>query len=297
MHRHLVNVLVFCTLIAFAAVSHGETARKAAQPKLPPLTILSIIPAQGEPGMMVTLNGTGFTDATAAFLGSRELPAAVTGARILTFEIPDLPSGIYALYLKREDGSTSRPFNFMVQPLRPVVSGLAPDNVAACAAGREREVIVTGGNFLPGARVLFDGAAIGTRYISTGAVSFVTPQLPGGLHQIQVKNPADAVSGTVALFIDSKPEILSAAIGTDNVSYYDLVISGRNFQQSSTLVADGIRIPAGNTIAGEREQMVYMGCNQIIYQRHPYDPTPKEIRLQVINPTGEESSIYSISAP
>jgi hypothetical protein len=81
------------------------------------------------------------------------------------------------------------------------------------------------------------------------------------------------------------------------VSYYELIITGKNFQQSSALVADGNRIGTGKPAVGERDQIVYLGCSQIVYQRHPYDPTPKDIRLQVVNQNGEESNIFSMSAP
>lgn len=304
MHRHpitvltvFVSVLMLSALLAVSAVAQGVPARRAPQAKLPPLSVISIIPAHGEPGMTVTLNGSGFTAGTTAFLGSRELPTAVVGGRVLTLELPDLPAGAYALYLKREDGSTSKPYNFILQPQKPVASALSPDTVSACAAGREREVVLSGANFVNGTRVLLDGAAISARFISPAALSFLTPQLSPGLHQVQVKNPSEAVSGTLALFLDSKPEINRVAVGSEFVSYYELIVTGKNFQQSSTLVADGNRIGTGKPAVGDRDQLVYLGCNQLVYQRHPYDPTPKDIRLQVVNPNGEESSIFTISAP
>lgn len=264
---------------------------------LPALSVVSIIPAQGEPGMTVTMNGTGFTPATRVFLGTRELPVTVLGSRMLTTELPDLPNGVYALYLRREDGTTSRAYNFMLQPQKPIASALSPDTVTTCATGTEREVVLTGANFLQGSQVLFDGAALTTRFISPAQLSFVAPRLTSGLHQIQVKNPSNATSGTLALFLDSKPEITNAAIGVEAVSHYELVVMGRNFQQSSVLVADGKRILTEQRIAGEREQLVFVNCNQLIYLRNPYDPTPKDIRLQVVNQNGEESSVFTISAP
>lgn len=282
--------------MAVTAFAQGEPARKT-EAKLPPLTILSIIPAQAEPGMTVTLNGTGFTPATTAYLGSTPIPTAEAGGKIVTFDIPDLQPGAYALYLRREDGATSRPFNFVVQPQKPVATGISPETVTACSSGRDREVVISGAHFDPAARVLFDGAAIGTRVISPNAVSFLAPQVAGGLHQVQVKNPSDAVSGTLAFFIDTRPEIQSVAVGSEYVSYYELVVTGRNFLTNSTLVVDGNRLRTGLNAALEREQLIYLGCNKIVYQRHPYDPTPKEIRLQVVNPTGDESAIFSISAP
>ena len=56
--------------------NHNSRHRR---PKLPPLNILSIIPAQGEPGITVTLYGSGFSEKTTVFLGNMELPAKVVG--------------------------------------------------------------------------------------------------------------------------------------------------------------------------------------------------------------------------
>jgi hypothetical protein len=295
-YRHLISALILSALLVVSVSAQPLRAPKPPEPKAP-LSVLSIIPAQGEPGMTVTLNGSGFTGATAAFLGSQQLPTTVLGGKILTLVLPDLPPGVYALYLKREDGATSRPYNFMLQPLKPVASALSPDTVSTCAAGREREVVLSGGNFQPGSKILVDGAAVATRFISPTALAFSAPQLGSGLHQVQVQNPSEAFSGNLALIMDSKPEIFNVSVGGEYVSYYELVVTGKNFQQSSTLVVDGNRLGTGKQVASEREQLVYLGCKQLVYQRHPYDPTPKDVKLQVVNQNGEESGIFSISAP
>jgi hypothetical protein len=300
--RTLTTTFLVCILFACAALSYGQspagtTTRKAAEPKASPLSVLSIIPAQGEPGMAVTLNGTGFTPGTVALLGSNELPTSVVGGRLLTVVLPDLQPGVYALYLRREDGAISRAYNFMLQPVKPLASSLTPDTVSSCAAGRDREVVLSGANFHNGTKILLDGAAIGTRFISASALSFIAPQLAPGLHQVQVLSPPEALSGTLALFLDSRPEILGVVVGNEYVSYYELIINGRNFQQTSTLVADGVRVGTRSPAVGDRDQLVYLGCNQILYQRHPYDPTPKNMKLQVVNQNGEESNLFSISAP
>jgi hypothetical protein len=301
-YRTLMSALMVFVLLAAAPLSQAasptaQPPRKGSDPKLPPLSVLSIIPAQGEPGITVTLNGTGFTPNTVALLGINELPTTVVGGKLLTVVLPEQPPGVYALYLKREDGATSRAYNFMLQPLKPVAASLAPDTVSSCASGKDREVVLSGANFQPGTRVLLDGAAVGTRVISGSALAFQAPQLAPGLHQVQVLNPPEALSGTLALFLDSRPEIFGVAVGREYVSYYELVITGKNFQQTSTLVADGVRVGSRSPAVGDRDQLVYQGCNQILYQRHPYDPTPKDMKLQVINQNGEESSLFSISAP
>lgn len=283
--------------LALGSITAYAAEERSAPARLPSLTVLSIIPAQGEPGMTVTLNGGGFTEKTTAFLGATEVKSTPLGDKAFSLLIPDLPPGVYALYLKREDGVNSRPYNFAVQPLHPSVTTLTPDHIDACSAGREREVTVNGSNFRKGAQVVLDGGGIGTRFISTEAVAFVTPQLPPGLHQVLVKNASGASSEPLALIVDSKPEIATVAIGGNFVSYYEMVVTGRNFQQGSTLVVNGNRVGTGQPAVGDRDNLVFVGCSQIIYQRHPYDMAPKELRMQIVNPNGEESGVVLITAP
>ena len=275
-----------------------QQTAKPSEEQSAPLNILSIIPAQGEPGMSVTLNGTGFTDKTTAFLGSSGVPTRVLDPKLLSFDIPELPPGLYALFLKREDGVASKAYNFTLLAQKPVAVALSPDTVYNCSAGKAREVVVSGRNFQEGALLLLDGAVIRSRYLSREAIAFtVPPQIPGGLHQVQVKNPTDAVSGAVALFINNKPEIRSVSQGEDFVNYYELIIEGQNFLQGSTLVVDGARLNSGTGPVGERERIIYIDCNRLIYQRHPYDSTQKSFRVQVTNPNGEESPVVTVNAP
>ncbi|GFO66254.1 IPT/TIG domain-containing protein [Geomonas paludis] len=297
MIRNLTITVLLLLICAVAAPAQQTPPPPAEAGRQAQLSVLSILPAQGEPGTTVTLNGTGFTPATTVVLGSRELPAQVVGGRIMTFELPELPPGAYALTLKRDDGATTRPFNFVLQAQKPVASSLIPDTVTSCATGREREVLVNGANFRTGTRILLDGAVVTTRFISPVMLAFTAPTLAAGVHQVQVKNPTDTSSTVLALFIDAKPEIASVSVGREFVNYYELIVTGRNFHQNSMLVVDGKRLATGKQLVGEREQLVYGGCNQLTYLRFPYDPTPKEITLQVVNQNGEESGLFTISAP
>jgi hypothetical protein len=280
--------------------------------KAPPVTILSIIPAQGEPGMTVTLYGNGFSEKTSVFLANTELSAALVGPQQITFDIPKLDPGLYALFLRRDDGTTSRAYNFSILPQKPVVTSLSPDSVYSCAAGRDREVTVSGWNFKEGSLVMFDGAAVRSRFSSPESLSFMVPPIAGGLHQVQVKNSEDAVSGVLGLLIDARPEITSVSKGEEYVNFYNLVIEGRNFQQNSALVVmeersleespsqltlDVKRINSGSSSATEREQTVFINCNRLVYRRYPYSNFPKNLRIQVVNTDGGESSVVSVGAP
>lgn len=318
--RRLMILIPFLVLLAtqlsFGSEPLPRQKSKATPPAATaaePVNILSIIPAQGEPGMTVTLYGTGFSQKTVVFLGSIELPAKVAGPKQISFDIPKLDPGLYALFLKREDGATSKPYNFTLLPLKPVAISVTPDTVNACATGHDREVTIAGRNFQEGSQVLFDGAAIRARFSSPESISFTTPQVAGGLHQVQVRNPEGIATVVLGLAVDARPEITGVSRGDEYVNYYDLIIDGKNFQQNSALIVseertieetptqlafDVKRLTASSGSTTEREQLLFINCNRVIYQRHPYSTIPKNLKLQVVNPSGEgESSVVSVNAP
>lgn len=260
--------------------------------------ILSIIPAQGEPGSKVTIFGSGFGDKISAFLGSVEIPAKVSEGKQLEFTIPALEPGLYALYLKRGDGVTGRAYNFTVVPLRPVLGELSPDHINSCAQGKEREITALGQNFAQSTLLLFDGAIIKSRLISSEAMAFALPQVGGGLHQVMVKNGPENASMTVGITIETRPEISQVRVGNEFVNYYELIIEGTNFQQNSSIYVDGQRIGGrGGAEVSEREKLIYVDCTKLIYQRYPYSPANKDFRIQVINPGGEGSQVVNVTAP
>lgn len=264
----------------------------------PPPAILSIIPAQAEPGERVLIFGSAFGDTVSAFLGSVEIPSRVIEGRQLEFIVPALKPGLYALYLKRGDGVTGRTYNFTVLPLRPVLDELSPDRVSSCAQGREREITALGRNFNEGSLLLFDGAVIRSRFISPEAIGFTLPQVAGGLHQVMVRNSPENVSVAVGVTIETKPEISQVTVGRENVNSYELIIEGKNFQQNSSLYVEGQRIGGrGGAEASERERLVFVDCTRLIYQRYPYSPVNKDFRIQVVNPGGEASQIVNVTAP
>ena len=264
-----------------------------------PVTILSIIPAQAEPGAKIVLSGTGFGANAAVFLGSAEIAVRASDAKTIEFIVPpQLEAGIYALYLKRSDGTIGRSYNFTVLPLRPVLTSLNPAQISFCAAGKEREVSANGSNFGESSLLFFDGAALNSTLISPESLSFVVPPVPGGLHQVLVKNSPENGSASLALVVETKPEIGQVTVGTEYVNYYELIITGRNFSQNSSVYVDGIQIGGrGGQDLTDREKLLYVDCTKMIYQRHPYSSVKKDFRLQIINSGGEGSQVITVSAP
>lgn len=293
----LLLIIALIPVFSFAQKPGPQKGASPASEAPESIAILSIIPAQGEPGRTVTLYGTGFTDRTAAFLGNFEVPTRVMGPRQLTFDIPNIPAGLYALFLRRPDGSASKIYNFSILPAKPAIVSITPDRVYACSTGRDREVTIIGRNFVPGSQVLFDGAAIRGTLNSSESISFLVPQVQGGLHQVQVKNPEDTTSTIYGVFIDAKPEIDNVTQGAELVNAYELIITGKNFQPGGTLLVDGRRIPVGAPNVLDRDNAVYVDCTRIIYNRYPYDPVVKTFQIQLVNPNNEVSNPIQVSGP
>jgi hypothetical protein len=243
--------------------------------------------------------GSGFGSQASAYLGSVEITSKVTDGKQLEFTIPQqLEPGIYALYLKRSDGAVSRPYNFSVTPVRPVLEGVQPEQVGSCAHGKDRDVTVRGQNFSEKSQLLFDGAVLKSTFVSPETLSFSVPQVSGGLHQIVVKNGPDNGTVAIGLIIETKPEISQVATGSEYVNYYELVITGKNFQQNSAIFVDGLRVGGrGGDYGGEREKLIYVDCGKLIYQRHPYSQVNKDFRIMVMNPGNEASQAVSVTAP
>jgi IPT/TIG domain len=259
-----------------------------------PYTILSIIPSQGEPGKRVSLMGAGFSADTLAWLGTTAVLTAVISDRQIEFEVPRVDPGLYALYLKRPDGVISKIYNFPILALKPAIDAITPDTVFGCAPDQERLVTLSGRNFQESSALLFDGGTIRSSYSSPETLSFTVPHnVLGGQHNIQVKNLDDIVSGTVAFYIDMKPVIHAVHQGEERVNSYELILEGHNFQQGSSVVVDGRQI-YNNT---DRDKSRFVNCARIVYERFPYDRSTKSLKIQVVNPNGEESPIVTVSAP
>ncbi len=259
-----------------------------------PYVILSIIPSQGEPGKRVSLMGSGFSADTSAWLGTTTVPTTIINDKQLEFDIPRIEPGLYALYLKRTDGAVSKIYNFPVTAPKPVIDTITPDTVFGCAPDTERTVTLSGKNFQESSSIVFDGGTIRSIFTSPEAVSFTVPHnVLGGQHNIQIKNTNDIVSGTVAFYIDMKPVIHNIYQGEERVNSYDLILEGHNFQQGSSVVVDGRQVYNGI----DRDKIRFVNCTRIIYERFPYDRSPRSMRIQIINPNGEESPIMTISAP
>lgn len=258
------------------------------------LAVFSIVPSQAEPGSPVTLTVSSIPDEMVLLLSGDPIPWRALDERRISFVIPrQTPPGQHSLAVRTADGAT-RSYAFTVAPLKPVAISIDPDRITSCVGEGSREVTVTGRNFGPGSQLLFDGAIIRSRYLAPDSIRFTAPATRGGLHQVAVKNN-ELTTTPLGLSIITAPEITAVTIGADQVNSYELLIDGDNFQQTSALLVNGSRIDTAGTLQGER--LFVVNCTRMIYRRLPYSSTPKELRLQAVNPDGATSQTVIVSAP
>lgn len=287
-------LLTITSLLLAAAPLSAAPSGRGSDTKQTALTVFSIVPSQAEPGGQVTLALSRLQNKLTVTLGGDEVPWQAVDERRISFVVdPKAQPGQYTLSVQAA-GGPAKSYVFTVLPLKPVAVSIEPDRITSCVGDTAREVTVSGRNFSAESQLLFDGAIIRSRVQPPDAIRFTAPVTRGGLHQVAVKN-GELASTPLGLAVITAPEISAVTIGTDHVSSYELLIDGDNFQQTSSLLVDGTRISTAGTLAGER--LVFVDCTRLIYQRRPYSSTPKELRLQVVNPDGEVSQSVLVSAP
>lgn len=290
---------VVCTLVVLVwFLLFGAPAQSAPQPVQSKQTsapvVFSIVPAQAEPGAQVVLAVSSTSNNLKLTLGGDPLPWRVLNDRRIAFDIPpEAAPGQYSLIVTAQDG-VSRSYVFTVLPLKPVAIQIDPDRVTSCTSGSAREVTIHGRNFNGSSQLLFDGAIIRSQVSPPDTIKFTAPSVRDGLHQVAVKN-GDITSTPLGLSIINTPDISSITTGSDHVNSYELIIEGDNFLQTSSLMVDGVRVEGNNN--QQRDRLLYQDCTRMIYERHPYSSTPKELRIQVVNPGGATSRTVLVTAP
>lgn len=265
------------------------------------LEITALSPSTAPPGATITLSGGPFVTGDTVLIADRRLAATVLTPTRLTFILPALASGEYALAV--EHAGRRSPLNFqlrVVQPL-PLISLIRPATLDSCADGGERQITVSGSNFQPDANLLLDNTAIAIDKLAANEIVFTLPAVKPGLHQVQVVNANNQRSLPHGLFLSSTPEITAVQTGDDHVVDYELILQGKNFLFNSQLTVNGVAV--GKTLANispdgsVRETMRYVDCTTLIYTRRPFMREARELSLQVINPGGEQSNVYQLTTP
>lgn len=269
------------------------------------LQVTSVSPSSAAPGERIVVTGGPFPTGIQLRLGEMPvLPDGIERNR-LVFTVPALPSGDYLLQVAEKRGGRPRQiFTLRVTSPLPVITAVSPATVDSCRIQQGTRVSLTG-RFPSGTRILLDGSVIASA--ADGEVSFALPPLKSGLHQIEAVGPDGRRSLSHPLVVDGAPRILGVQEGADNVTSYEVVITGENFLFESALAVNDVPVNPPLTVQGRenippellprKDAVRYVDCNTLVYLRHPYSREPKPVTLQVINPGGEQSRVYQVTIP
>lgn len=283
------------------------------------LEITSLAPNRGTPGTLVAINGGLFSPQTQPFLGEHYVIPRIVNENYMEFTVPYLPPGDYLLTVQDGNRVTDQSFKFEVLSPTPQISGLNPRTLDICTVDSQLQIEINGRNFLSGAVILINSNAVPSRVINSTTLEAQLPEFQeAGIYGVSVRNPDGATSLPHSLLVNNLPEIYNVERGADFVTYYEVIIHGKNFLFNSTLVLheQGSSplgpifqqlsfIPRNNTapegdgktIAPQRDQLIYVDCRTLIYQRHPASFQNKELGLQVFNPNGGNTGLHYVVLP
>lgn len=291
-----ISHILFLHLLLFNlyVVSAAAAPEKQGLLQAGSMIVYSITPAQAEPGAQVFITADGINDETRIFLGGEEVIPVQRDKHKIAFMVPpDFAPGQYVLSI-RGNNRTQRSYTFRIQALKPVIFKVDPNRIFGCRLDDQQEAIIHGRNLTESSQLLFDGSIIPSRYIASNSIGFSIPKAAGGMHQISVKNGQETTT-PLAFTIVMTPIVSSISIGQDRVNSYDLIIEGQNFQQNSVIFADGVRVDSSSITSSGHLSSI--DCTRIIYQRKPFSPDIRNLRIQVVNPNGESSQTVTLLAP
>lgn len=259
------------------------------------LDILSVAPAVASVGQTITLTGGPFPPGSILRLGLFQVTPDLLESTHLSFTLPDLAEGDYALVVTHGGKISPKAVTLKIVEPTPWISSVEPGSLDECSSPEERRISVRGHGFGPGASLQLDGASVPAT-LSGGEFQLTVPPLGPGLHEVRILSAGGKRSESYALTITSQPEIHGVTQGADQVTVYDLIIHGKNFLFSSVLVVDGSLVTTGSKRA-QADHLSYQDCRTLVYHRYPYSRELKQVNLQVVNPGGNQSQIFQASIP
>jgi uncharacterized repeat protein (TIGR01451 family) len=200
--------------------SRSDFMISGAQPRL-----FSIIPAQGLPGSMVTINGENLSSSVRVQFNGTNAQFQVTApTQIQAMVPPNASSGLIAV--SSSAGTGLSPYPFTVIGAAPVINRFEPGT-----GGSGTPVVLTGANFVGATSVRFGGAAAQFAVTSDTQISTAVP-VEAVTGAISVSNAAG--EGRSAGLFYLPPAIQSFQPSQGQVGQ-SVTLSGRNFTAATTV--------------------------------------------------------------
>jgi outer membrane protein assembly factor BamB len=259
----LARVWTTFTLFGFvlAGCGGGNSSSSPPPPSTPPtLTLTTIAPntaVAGSADLIVTANGSGYTTTAVLKWNGTTLATNYVSATSLTATIPaaDLTTpGSFSVTVadpsNSDAGSAVVAFTITDQPA-PTITSLAPSTLMA--GGAAFQLTVTGTNFAPTAKVLWNGTAIPTTFGSaTQLTAQVTAAQIAAVASVAVTVLNDAAAGgasNVSTFVvaSAPPAPSLTSVSPSSIPAYStgtFTLTGKGFTASTEVMINNIVLTA-----------------------------------------------------
>jgi len=266
----------------------------------PALQVSSLQPTTAIPGERVTLGGSDWPHEFQLLLGETAVPYDRISNTAVRFQVPELPAGEYAIGIRSDSGSSRATTRFVLSITSPppLIDMVDPNLTPFCRPGEQTEVVIYGQHFSSGASLLLDESSLPVKERESGSITVVLPQIPAGLHRLQVVNPDGQKSLATTIEVADQPRIDQLQVGSDDqVVSYQIRIVGANFTPQSKLLVNGAAVINRPGLLEEGDDRVtYLDCATLLYQRFPMSGQQRELQFQVLNPDGQVSNVVTLSS-
>ena len=255
-----------------ALVLSGERDEMAFVQLPNPVPVLeTLAPTQapsGNPGLVLTLNGKGFVDASKAYFGASALVTRWISATRLEADVPAAQLATartvqVTVQNPAPAGGVSNALPFIVGGT-PILSAISPNS--GPADGLAKPLTLTGQNFASGAVVLFGVTSLPATVQSGSSLTVTVPgnlALVPGVVQVSVLNPGGQLSNSLPFTLVPSLAITAVTPASGEVGTL-ITLTGNGFDPN----------PASNTI-------VFRGINNTLVGAVPLTASATQITLRV----------------
>lgn len=291
--------------VANPAPGGGSSGAQTFTVNNPVPTVTTLSPASatlGGAGFTLTVNGTNFNSSSVVTFNGTVRTTTFVSATQLTIQITtaDLAaSGTLNVTVTNPapGGGTSGISTFAVNNPLPSITSLSPSS--AIAGGGAFTLTVDGANFVSGAMVNFNGAAVATMFASATQLTASIPAAATtatGTFNVTVTNPAPGggVSGT-SPFAVNNPVPAIASLSPNNA-----IVGGAPF----TMTVTGSNFVSGATVSfnGSNKTTTFVSATQVTAQITTVDlAAAGAVNVIVTNPTpgggASSASTFTVNNP
>ncbi len=242
---------------------------------------VTVIGTNLKPTTQIRVNGKIFT---ATFIDSTRMVI------LLPVALLEKPAEllITAFNAGQADTVTASSLPFKIKTPVPALTALSAPTTTATLDNRTWTMTVTGRNFFPGARVIYNGTTLATSAVkveSATSLRVVLPDVPitAAQYRLAVVNPSptDSASNTLTFNVVYPQPVLHATgplspvTTTASLSPWTITLRGGNFSENALVSLNGQSVP-----------FVYVNSTQLrVPMPEAATIAPRTLRLAITNPT------------